>query len=73
MAIYELNSDSIKEVRETSFANVRIQERGDLQRLIRDHVEVVCPDIMIVSEDCRWGPYGTTSPPLCRDGFNDDI
>jgi len=51
MAIYELKSDCINKIKETSFANKGIQERGDLQRLLRDYIEVICPDTMIISEE----------------------
>lgn len=51
MPIYELNSESIVEMNETSFAREGIQERADLQRLLRDNIKVICPNTMVISEE----------------------
>lgn len=40
MAIYELKSQEILEVSETSFADEGIKERGDLQRLLLDKIDI---------------------------------
>ena len=51
MAIYEIESDSIRPLPEVSFAELGLKERGDLQRLIRDRIEVVAPDTMVLAEE----------------------
>jgi hypothetical protein len=51
MAIYEIKDSKIVEVEETSFSDEGIKERKDLQRLIRDQVDIVSPDTLIISEE----------------------
>lgn len=51
MAIYEILADGLKKVDETSFSEEGIRERADLQRLLRDSVEVVSPDTLVISEE----------------------
>ena len=55
MAIYQLCNNHIEPLRETSFRAQRLQERQDLQRLLRDQIEVVDPGVMILAEEfCKW-------------------
>ena len=51
MAIYEVTSDSIEPISETKFSEVGIGERKDLQRLLRDRIEIISPDTMVISEE----------------------
>lgn len=51
MAIYELTADEIRSVDETTFADVGVAERGDLQRLLRRQVDVIAPDCLVISEE----------------------
>lgn len=51
MAIYELTNDKIREIEQTRFAEVGISERGDLQRLLREQVEVISPDTLVIAEE----------------------
>ena len=51
MAIFELKDDCIVEIKTISFAAAEIQEREDLQRILRDHINVVSPDTLIISEE----------------------
>jgi RecB family endonuclease NucS len=51
LAIYEMAADRIEAVRSTSFEVERLRERADLQRLLRDHVEVVASDAMVLTEE----------------------
>ncbi len=51
MAIYEVESESIRPIPEARFAELGLKERGDLQRLIRDRIEVVAPDTMVLAEE----------------------
>lgn len=51
MAIYELAGDRFVELRSTTFARAQVYERGDLQRLLREQIEIVVPDVMILSEE----------------------
>ena len=51
MAIYKLNSDSIESLPAPKFSDLGISERGDLQRLLRDNVKVIAPDVLVISEE----------------------
>jgi hypothetical protein len=51
MTIYELKTDSIHQLTETSYAQQGILERDDLQRLLRDQIDVVSPDSMVIYEE----------------------
>ena len=51
MAIYELRSDVIREVSETSFADERIRERDDLQRLLSESIEIIEPTLLVITEE----------------------
>ena len=53
MAIYEITPDKIVAFLETSFGAAGLKERGDLQRLLKAQVDVVCPDVLVVSEGFR--------------------
>ena len=53
MAIYEITADKIVALDETSFEKAGLRERGDLQRLLRAQVEVVCPDVLVIAEGFR--------------------
>lgn len=51
MPLYELTKDAIKPVETIRFAEAGLRERGDLQRVLREKIEVVCPDTLVVSEE----------------------
>jgi hypothetical protein len=51
MPIFEFTSSGIRRLAETSFGLVGLHERRDLQRLLRDHIEVIAPDTLVISEE----------------------
>src|SRR5882757_7285220 len=51
MPIFELSSSAIKGLQRVDFSEVGLLERADLQRLLRDHIEVVAPDTLVISEE----------------------
>jgi hypothetical protein len=51
MAIYEITKDQIRAVSETSFGKAGVRERGDLQRLLRQQVQIVSPDTLVIAEE----------------------
>jgi hypothetical protein len=51
MAILELGQDSIRSIPETTFLEAGIAERGDLQRLLRDRIEIISEDTMVIAEE----------------------
>ena len=51
MAIYEITKDHIRTVEETTFSTAGVRERTDLQRLLREQVDIVSPDTLVISEE----------------------
>ena len=51
MAIFELTDNEIRRVGETTFDRAGVQERRDLQRLLREHIEVIAPDTLVIAEE----------------------
>ena len=51
MAIFEVAENEIKRVNPTTFSEEKLQERADLQRLLRDQIEIVAPEVLVVSEE----------------------
>ena len=51
MPIFELGKESILPIEKTSFASSGHKERNDLQRLLRDQIEVVADDVLVIAEE----------------------
>ena len=51
MAVYKLESEKITALNRTTFSSVNLSERGDLQRLLRDQIELISPDTLVISEE----------------------
>ena len=51
MPIYEFSQSGIVALKETAFSSVDMYERRDLQRLLRDNIEVIAPDTLVISEE----------------------
>jgi hypothetical protein len=51
MPLYELTQSDIRPIQQTSFPLERIGEREDLQRLLRERIEVICPETLILTEE----------------------
>jgi len=51
MAIYELNKECMVKLTETTFAREGIMERQDLQRILRDQIDLICDEILIIAEE----------------------
>lgn len=51
MAIFEMSNDRITPLAETSFGAVAVYERGDLQRLLREHIDVLEDGLMVIAEE----------------------
>ena len=55
MTLYKFKGDGLDRVPSTSFAAERIREAHDLQRILRDRIEVISPDTLVISEEySRW-------------------
>lgn len=51
MPIYEFGKDTISRLETTTFNLAGLHERRDLQRLLRENIEVICPDTLVISEE----------------------
>jgi hypothetical protein len=51
MALFEMSSNAITGIERVHFAGLGLLERGDLQRLLRDHIEVISPETLVISEE----------------------
>ena len=51
MPIFEITQDRLIPLQPTNFSSQGLRERGDLQRLLRDQVKIIDPDVLIVSEE----------------------
>lgn len=51
MPIYEFTLEEIRALKKTTFGQARLQERGDLQRLLRANISVVAPDTLVIAEE----------------------
>ena len=51
MPIYEFRPDGISPVDETSFNAASFHERRDLQRLLRENIDVISSETLIISEE----------------------
>jgi hypothetical protein len=51
MPLYEMTPDSFRSISEASFANLKVRERDDLQRLLRTQIDVLGDDLYVLAEE----------------------
>ena len=51
VALYELTKTTITALDQTTFATRDFNERLDLQRLLKQHIEVIAPDTLVIAEE----------------------
>ncbi len=51
MPLYAITSDSLRPISQASFSELKVKERGDLQRLLRTQIEVLGDDLYVLSEE----------------------
>lgn len=51
MTIYRYTNDAIEPIQEATFAELSVAERNDLQRLLRDQIEIIAPDTLVIAEE----------------------
>ncbi len=51
MAIYEITPEELVAIPQTSFAEAGLFERTDLQRLLREQIEILSPDTLVLAEE----------------------
>jgi hypothetical protein len=49
--VFEFRSDGIAEIAKTTFGKAGLKERADLQRLLREKIEIIAPDTLVISEE----------------------
>ena len=51
MPLFEMTPDSFRPIDEASFAEMKVRERGDLQRILRSQIEVIDEDLYVITEE----------------------
>ena len=51
MAVYKFTGTEIVPLNCATFAELKIEERGNLQRLLRDQIQIISPDTLVISEE----------------------
>jgi hypothetical protein len=51
MAIFELTSDGLRQLSETSFGSEGILERANLQKFLRDQISVLGESLLVIDEE----------------------
>lgn len=51
MPLYEMTSDTFRPITQASFTDLKVRERGDLQRLLRTQIEVLGDDLYVLTEE----------------------
>ncbi len=51
MPIYEVTAEKLRKIEETSFSAAGVRERSDLQRLLKNQIEIISPETLIIAEE----------------------
>ena len=51
MALYEFTKNSMVEILTATYASLGIKERDDVQRVLREHIDVISPDTLVLAEE----------------------
>jgi len=51
VAIYRVDQGGFVKIEETTFQNVGMRERQDLQRILKDSIEIIAPDTLVIAEE----------------------
>lgn len=51
MPIYRYTATQIQPISAATFKDLQISERADLQRLLRDSIEIIAPDTLVIAEE----------------------
>ena len=51
MPIYEIKTNHLSKIEETSFGEMKVKEKGDLQRLLKNQIDIIAPDVLIIAEE----------------------
>lgn len=51
MAIYRIEDSKMTPVQQTDFASEGVRERNDLQQLLKNQIEIIVPDCLVIAEE----------------------
>lgn len=51
MALYKIQNNKITAISRTTFAEQNLKERDDLQRMLKEQIDIIAPDTLIISEE----------------------
>lgn len=51
MAIYRMANAALESVGETTFARVGVSERNDLQRMLKNQIDIIAPGTLVIAEE----------------------
>ena len=51
MTLFEISEHSFRALEPASFPSAGLKERADLQRLLRDQIEIVAEDVLVIAEE----------------------
>jgi hypothetical protein len=51
MPLFEITTDAFRSITESSLAEMKLRERGDLQRLLRTQINVLADDLYVIAEE----------------------
>ena len=51
MPLYEITSDAFRSIAAASLTDMKLRERGDLQRLLRTQIDVLADDLYVIAEE----------------------
>ena len=51
MAIYQVNSSKLEKLSQISFASAGLRERQELQMMLKQQVDIICSDVLVISEE----------------------
>jgi len=51
MALHQLSPEGLIPVAPVNFSDVGVRERADLQRMLRDRIEIIAPDVLVIAEE----------------------
>ncbi len=68
MAIYEFSESGIREIERTTFVERGIRERRDIQRLLRERIEIILAETLVLAEEFgEWDASRRRIDLLCLD------
>lgn len=68
MGLYQLSNTALEPVHETSFQSEGLFERQHLQARLRESIDIISPDLMVISEEfCNWDDSRRRIDLLCID------